>query len=80
MNRRLRYMIALLAIGGAYAQRVAVLDIEVANTVVYRCDVADADKRAISPAPVPIRRLTFALPHSGQRLIGSAVMDWNRSN
>jgi hypothetical protein len=54
MNRRFGYMIALLAIGGAYAQRVAVLDIEVANTVVYRYDVADADKRAVSPAPVPV--------------------------
>jgi hypothetical protein len=54
MNRRLGYMIALLATELAHAQRVAVLEIEVANAVVYRYDVADADKRAVSPTPVPV--------------------------
>jgi uncharacterized protein (TIGR03437 family) len=54
MNKRFGYVLAFLATGGAYAQRVATLEIEVANAVVYRYDVADADKRAVSPAPVPV--------------------------
>jgi hypothetical protein len=33
-----------------------------------------------SPAPVPISRLTFDLPHSGHFLIAAAVIDWNFSN
>jgi uncharacterized protein (TIGR03437 family) len=47
-------MLVLLATGAACAQRVAVLEVEVANAVVYRYDVADADKRAVSPTPVPV--------------------------
>ncbi|MBL8227087.1 MAG: hypothetical protein JNL98_01365 [Bryobacterales bacterium] len=55
MNIQLRsMMIALFAVGIATAQRVAVLEIDVANAVVYRYDVADADKRAVSATPVPV--------------------------
>jgi hypothetical protein len=36
-----------------HAQRVAVLDIEVANSVTYVFDVADANQRALDPGPVP---------------------------
>lgn len=53
-NKRLRFFMALMATGTLYAQRVAVLEIDVANAVVYRYDVADADKRAVSPTPVPV--------------------------
>jgi hypothetical protein len=36
-----------------HAQRVAVLDIEVANSVTYVFDVADANQRALDPGLVP---------------------------
>jgi hypothetical protein len=54
MSKRFGFTIASLVTGGAYAQRVAFLEIEVANAVVYRYDVADADKRPVSPTPVPV--------------------------